>query len=137
MTYGEAYLEGWKNIFNYEGVSNRFEFWSFMIGSGVICLLPLLCWWLAVTINNDYGVFIFFCAARVIYFNVDFCRTGDSVSRQKDARYRIFRVVGYHCRVDPCYGRNSAYTVLPAVKVTRPGIMTDGMTHHFLRHAFH
>ncbi|VFS35842.1 Uncharacterised protein [Escherichia coli] len=25
MTYGEAYLEGWKNIFNYEGVSNRFE----------------------------------------------------------------------------------------------------------------
>lgn len=71
MTYGEAYLEGWKNIFNYEGVSNRFEFWSFMIGSGVICLLPLLCWWLAVTINNDYGVFIF-CAARVIYFNVDF-----------------------------------------------------------------
>nr|ELQ7844140.1 DUF805 domain-containing protein [Escherichia coli] len=56
MTYGEAYLEGWKNIFNYEGVSNRFEFWSFMIGSGVICLLPLLCWWLAVTINNDYGV---------------------------------------------------------------------------------
>lgn len=21
MTYGEAYLEGWKNIFNYEGVS--------------------------------------------------------------------------------------------------------------------
>ena len=60
MTYGEAYLEGWKNIFNYEGVSNRFEFWSFMIGSGVICLLPLLCWWLAVTINNDYGVFIFF-----------------------------------------------------------------------------
>ncbi|ENH4968861.1 DUF805 domain-containing protein, partial [Escherichia coli] len=50
MTYGEAYLEGWKNIFNYEGVSNRFEFWSFMIGSGVICLLPLLCWWLAVTI---------------------------------------------------------------------------------------
>ena len=60
MTYGEAYLEGWKNIFNYEGVSNRFEFWSFMIGSGVICLLPLLCWWLAVTINYDYGVFIFF-----------------------------------------------------------------------------
>lgn len=137
MTYGEAYLEGWKNIFNYEGVSNRFEFWSFMIGSGVICLLPLLCWWLAVTINNDYGVFIFFCAARVIYFNVDFCHTGDSVSRQKDARYRIFRVGGYHCRVDPCYGRNSAYTVLPAVKVTRPGIMTEGMTHHFLRHAFH
>lgn len=90
MTYGEAYLEGWKNIFNYEGVSNRFEFWSFMIGSGVICLLPLLCWWLAVTINNDYGVFIF-CAARVIYFNVDFCRTGDGASRQKDARYRIFR----------------------------------------------
>lgn len=42
MTYGEAYLEGWKNIFNYEGVSNRFEFWSFMIGSGVICLLPLI-----------------------------------------------------------------------------------------------
>ena len=36
-----------------------------------------------------------------------------------------------------CYGRNSAYTVLPAVKVTRPGIMTEGMTHHFLRHAFH
>lgn len=60
MTYGEAYLEGWKNIFNYEGVATRFEFWSFMIGSVVICLLPLLCWWFAETMNNDYGVFIFF-----------------------------------------------------------------------------
>lgn len=60
MTYGEAYLEGWKNIFNYEGVSNRLEFWSFISGSAVICLLPLICWWLATTINNDYGAFIFF-----------------------------------------------------------------------------
>ncbi|MCU7267865.1 hypothetical protein PS047_19065 [Escherichia albertii] len=37
MTYGEAYLAGWKNIFNYEGVATRFEFWSFMSGSVAIC----------------------------------------------------------------------------------------------------
>ncbi len=45
--------------------------------------------------------------------------------------------VAYHCRGDPCYGRDSAYTVLPAVKVTRPGIMTECMENHFLRPSFH
>ncbi|EFA6622002.1 DUF805 domain-containing protein [Escherichia albertii] len=60
MTYGEAYLAGWKNIFNYKGVATRSEFWSFMSGSVAICLLPLLCWWCAATIDRDYGVFLFY-----------------------------------------------------------------------------
>ncbi|KDU03984.1 hypothetical protein AB46_2134 [Escherichia coli 3-267-03_S1_C2] len=60
MTYGDAYLAGWKNIFNYNGVATRFEFWSFIIGSAIICLLPLLSWLFAITIDDDYGAFIFF-----------------------------------------------------------------------------
>ncbi|ENM8326676.1 DUF805 domain-containing protein [Escherichia coli] len=60
MTYGDAYLAGWKNIFNYNGVATRFEFWSFIIGSAISCLLPLLSWLFAITIDDDYGAFIFF-----------------------------------------------------------------------------
>ena len=60
MTYGEAWLKGWQHIFDYKGVATRFEFWSFISGSAAICLLPLLCWWLATTMNRDYGVFIFY-----------------------------------------------------------------------------
>ena len=39
MTYGEAYLEGWKNIFNYEGVSNRFEFWRYLSASAFMLVV--------------------------------------------------------------------------------------------------
>ena len=137
MTYGDAYLAGWKNIFNYNGVATRFEFWSFIIGSAIICLLPLLSWLFAITIDDDYGAFIFFCAAHIIYFNVDFCRAGNGVRLQKDARYRTFRMVVCHRRVDPLCRRNSVYTVLPAVKTPRAGIMTDGVTQWLARHAFH
>ena len=49
MTYGEAYLEGWKNIFNYEGVSNRFA--SFILT--LIFAVPAIA--LAVRRMHDIG----------------------------------------------------------------------------------
>ncbi len=81
-------------------------------------------------------VFSFFLRCPRHYFNVDFCRTGDSVSRQKDAR------IGY-----------SGWWVTIVVLIPVTGVIclycaacrqshktkhnARGMTHHFLRHAFH
>ncbi|EQB7361177.1 DUF805 domain-containing protein [Escherichia albertii] len=137
MTYGEAYLAGWKNIFNYEGVATRFEFWSFMSGSVAICLLPLLCWWFATTIDRDYGVFLFYALPVSFLLTLIFAVPAIAliVRRMHDIGHSGGG--GCYCRVDPFYGHISANNVLPAVKITKPGIMPEGMTWPFLRHAFH
>ena len=60
MTYGQAYLNGWKKGFNFSGVASRQEFWSFFITKLLILALPLAAWFLAMQHNYQYGVFIFY-----------------------------------------------------------------------------
>ncbi len=137
MTYGDAYLAGWKNIFNYNGVATRFEFWSFIIGSAIICLLPLLSWLFAITIDDDYGAFIFFALPTSFILTLIFAVPGMALGfrRMHDiGRSGWWFSIGV---LIPYASRNSVYTVLPAVKTPRAGIMTDGVTQWLARHAFH
>ena len=48
MTYGQAYLLGWKKGFNFSGMASRLEFWSFFLINLAIVALPLAGWLLAV-----------------------------------------------------------------------------------------
>lgn len=60
MTHGEAWLRGWRKAFDFTGSAGRQEFCSFFMASVVICLLPLLLWFLVTLAEPKYGVFIFF-----------------------------------------------------------------------------
>lgn len=60
MTYGQAYLNGWKKGFHFSGVASRQEFWSFFITNLLVLVLPLAFWFLLTLQNNQYGFFIFF-----------------------------------------------------------------------------
>ncbi|EIV3803176.1 TPA: DUF805 domain-containing protein [Klebsiella aerogenes] len=60
MTYGQAYLNGWKEAFNFTGRAGRLEFWAFLIFNLLILSAPLLLWYLAMSYNDDYGMFILF-----------------------------------------------------------------------------
>lgn len=60
MTYGQAWLNGWKKGFSFSGVASRQEFWSFFIINLLILALPLAAWLLAMLYRYQYGVFIFY-----------------------------------------------------------------------------
>ncbi|VYT70070.1 DUF805 domain-containing protein [Metakosakonia massiliensis] len=60
MTYGQAYLLGWKKGFNFSGMASRLEFWSFFLINLAIVALPLAVWLLAMQYDYQFGVFIFF-----------------------------------------------------------------------------
>lgn len=60
MTYGQAYLLGWKKGFNFNGMASRLEFWSFFLINLAIVALPLAVWLLAMQYDYQFGVFIFF-----------------------------------------------------------------------------
>ncbi|EIW9479778.1 MULTISPECIES: DUF805 domain-containing protein [Klebsiella] len=60
MTYGQAYLKGWKQAFNFVGRSDRREFWSFFLINALIVATPLLIWYLATLYDYRYGVLSLF-----------------------------------------------------------------------------
>lgn len=56
MTYGQAYLSGWKETFNFSGRASRQQFWTFFL---IIASAPLAVWWLATSFNPQYGILSF------------------------------------------------------------------------------
>lgn len=60
MTYGQAYLKGWKKGLDFSGTASRLEFWSFFLINEAIAALPLVVWILATLYDYQFGVFIFF-----------------------------------------------------------------------------
>lgn len=60
MTYGQAYLKGWKQAFNFVGRAGRLEFWSFFLINALIVATPLLIWYLATLYDYRYGVLSLF-----------------------------------------------------------------------------
>ncbi|WP_435331374.1 DUF805 domain-containing protein, partial [Klebsiella pneumoniae] len=59
MTYGQAYLSGWKVTFNFSGRASRQQFWTFFLINLLIASAPLAVWWLATSINPQYGILSF------------------------------------------------------------------------------
>ena len=44
MTYGQAYLSGWKETFNFSGRASRQQFWTFFLINLLIASAPLAVW---------------------------------------------------------------------------------------------
>ncbi|HCI4546038.1 DUF805 domain-containing protein [Klebsiella quasipneumoniae] len=59
MTYGQAYLSGWKGTFNFSGRASRQQFWTFFLINLLIASAPLAVWWLATSFNPQYGILSF------------------------------------------------------------------------------
>lgn len=59
MTYGQAYLSGWKETFNFSGRASRQQFWTFFLINLLIASAPLAVWWLATSFNPQYGILSF------------------------------------------------------------------------------
>lgn len=41
MTYGQAYLSGWKETFNFSGRASRRQFWTFFLINVLIAAAPV------------------------------------------------------------------------------------------------
>ena len=41
MTYGQAYLSGWKETFNFSGRASRQQFWTFFLINVLIAAAPV------------------------------------------------------------------------------------------------
>lgn len=41
MTYGQAYLSGWKEPFNFSGRASRQQFWTFFLINVLIAAAPV------------------------------------------------------------------------------------------------
>ena len=59
MTYGQAYLSGWKETFNLTGLSCRMQFWTLVPLNVLIATMPLAAWCLATSVNPQYGILSF------------------------------------------------------------------------------
>ena len=59
MTYGQAYLSGWKETFNFSGRASRQQFWTFFLINVLIATAPLAAWCLATSVNPQYGILSF------------------------------------------------------------------------------
>ena len=59
MTYGQAYLSGWKETFNFSGRASRRQFWTFFLTNVLIAAAPLAAWCLATSVNPQYGILSF------------------------------------------------------------------------------
>ena len=59
MTYGQAYLSGWKETFNFSGRASRQQFWTFFLINVLIATMPLAAWCLATSVNPQYGILSF------------------------------------------------------------------------------
>ena len=54
MTYGQAYLSGWKETFNFSGRASRRQFWTFFLINVLIATAPL-----ATLVDPHYGILSF------------------------------------------------------------------------------
>jgi uncharacterized membrane protein YhaH (DUF805 family) len=59
MTYGQAYLSGWKETFNFSGRASRQQFWTFFLINLLIAAAPLAAWCLATRLDPHYGILSF------------------------------------------------------------------------------
>ncbi|STU01616.1 Predicted membrane protein [Klebsiella quasipneumoniae] len=59
MTYGQAYLSGWKETFNFSGRASRQQFWTFFLINLLIASAPLAVWCLATRLDPRYGILSF------------------------------------------------------------------------------
>ncbi|HBR2748507.1 DUF805 domain-containing protein [Klebsiella pneumoniae] len=59
MTYGQAYLSGWKETFNFSGRASRRQFWTFFLTNVLIAAAPVAAWCLATSVNPQYGILSF------------------------------------------------------------------------------
>jgi len=68
-----AFINGYKNIFNFSGRTSRYEFWAFMLSNLIVCLiaLPLLLWASAMMYKSEMvmsGILIFVLLVEVLVF---------------------------------------------------------------------
>lgn len=56
MTYGQAYLSGWKETFNFSGRASRQQFWTFFLINVLIAAAPVAAWSLATLVDPHYGI---------------------------------------------------------------------------------
>ncbi|STT01284.1 Predicted membrane protein [Klebsiella pneumoniae] len=61
MTYGQAYLSGWKETFNFSGRASRRQFWTFFLINVLIAAAPVAAWSLATLVDPHYGAPQFCC----------------------------------------------------------------------------
>ena len=59
MTYGQAYLSGWKETFNFSGRASRQQFWTFFLINVLIAAAPVAAWSLATLVDPHYGILSF------------------------------------------------------------------------------
>lgn len=59
MTYGQAYLSGWKETFNFSGRASRRQFWTFFLINVLIAAAPVAAWSLATLVDPHYGLLSF------------------------------------------------------------------------------
>ncbi|SSI95437.1 Inner membrane protein yhaI [Klebsiella pneumoniae] len=59
MTYGQAYLSGWKETFNFSGRASRRQFWTFFLINVLIAAAPVAAWSLATLVDPHYGILSF------------------------------------------------------------------------------
>ncbi len=67
MTYGQAYLSGWKETFNFSGRASRRQFWTFFLTNVLIATAPLAAsgvWQPALTLNTASSVLLSFPLPR-------------------------------------------------------------------------
>lgn len=55
MTYGQAYLSGWKETFNFSGRASRQQFWTFFLINVLIAAAPVAARSLATLVDPHYG----------------------------------------------------------------------------------
>lgn len=55
MTYGQAYLSGWKETFNFSGRASRRQFWTFFLINVLIAAAPVAAWSLATLVDPTTG----------------------------------------------------------------------------------
>ncbi|MEH8445110.1 DUF805 domain-containing protein, partial [Klebsiella pneumoniae] len=55
MTYGQAYLSGWKETFNFSGRASRRQFWTFFLINVLIAAAPVAAWSLVTLVDPHYG----------------------------------------------------------------------------------
>ena len=59
MTYGQAYLSGWKETFNFSGRASRQQFRTFFLINVLIAAAPVAAWSLATLVDPQYGILSF------------------------------------------------------------------------------
>ncbi|MDU7335876.1 MAG: DUF805 domain-containing protein [Klebsiella pneumoniae] len=61
MTYGQAYLSGWKETFNFSGRASRQQFWTFFLINVLIAAAPVAAWSLATLVDPHFPLLAVGC----------------------------------------------------------------------------